>query len=563
MDTTKEEIKIREINNDNEFEQTIKDLKDNPAFQMSLSGKELFHSNMIAMFLTQEEDDVKSKKTPKGNCPKIPSSLAKQIISFFPPIINGKENSDLVVFDVLREYKNLDLVICYCTQENKNSLNDNNFFCVADFTEDSSEKDDESNSCEENVQDNFEKALSEDVNKALENMHYVIVENKFKSFPYKEQLDKYSDKEFPIFKKHKINNKTCYLLAPNNSLRAFFNSNNPDEYFGKFGNKKEIWRGKSYENYWERLEKYYLENKITATSTNKLELQEDEIRKNFILNFIKEYSDFLNIMLALYDYCVQKRIETEEKCFLKEHHNNLLLQRRIQDFYEKIIYNRTLTKLRNDKSISLNKIIEISKDGEFAKSEDKNGPFFYSEAGYSRQTGMLDFRYLWPNSYINTGIQIQGNQFRIVFSHEIDAFKKVFCISRWAGNYSKFQSKLKTKKDLLDLQDFNDEENLTLKCIMKLDTQIQEEMKKHNIKIPKIKFKDENKTVYSYAVSNKYNFRYGFYDLNEVHNAIVTKKSGPQSYRELDYDTLKTFIKVCCEVISNPENSYEVLRNTK
>ena len=38
-----------------EIKETISDLKKNEAFQMSLSGKELFHSNMIAMFLTQEK----------------------------------------------------------------------------------------------------------------------------------------------------------------------------------------------------------------------------------------------------------------------------------------------------------------------------------------------------------------------------------------------------------------------------------------------------------------------------------------------------------------------------
>ena len=71
MNTTNEEEKKRKINSEKDFEQAIRDLKDNPAFQMSLSGKELFHSNMIAMFLTQEEDDIKSEKNPKGNFPKI------------------------------------------------------------------------------------------------------------------------------------------------------------------------------------------------------------------------------------------------------------------------------------------------------------------------------------------------------------------------------------------------------------------------------------------------------------------------------------------------------------
>ena len=88
-------------------------------------------------------------------------------------------------------------------------------------------------------------------------------------------------------------------------------------------------------------------------------------------------------------------------------------------------------------------------------------------------------------------------------------------------------------------------------------------MKKHNIIIPEIKFKtlkDKSETVYSYAVKDKYNFRYGFYDLNEVHKANDRNNSGSQSYRELDYNTLKTFIKVCCDVISKPKNQYEKLR---
>lgn len=136
----------------------------------------------------------------------------------------------------------------------------------------------------------------------------------------------------------------------------------------------------------------------------------------------------------------------------------------------------------------------------------------------------------------------------------------MFCISKWTGNYSKFKDKLDDKKntDALKLDEFNKEEKTTLKCIKMLDKEIQEKMKEHNINIPKIKFKtlkDNSETVYSYAIKGKYNFRYGFYDLNDV-----TNNSAQKSYRELDYDTLKTFLKVCCEVISNPENTYEELR---
>ena len=57
----------------------VKELKTNAAFQMSLSGKELFHSNMIGMFLTQEEDVTYTHK--------IPNDIAKGLINLFPPKI--------------------------------------------------------------------------------------------------------------------------------------------------------------------------------------------------------------------------------------------------------------------------------------------------------------------------------------------------------------------------------------------------------------------------------------------------------------------------------------------
>lgn len=182
-----------------DIKETITDLKKNAAFQMSLSGKELFHSNMIAMFLTQVVDD----KT------KQPTDLAKTMINLFPPntMPEYKDNPDsITVFDVLREYQNLDLLICYCTKDVKNELEKKNIRCVSDISDLDEHGNEEDNSSAKG--DGVT-----DVKELLESMHYVIIENKFKSFPYKEQLDKYSQKVIDgmvifSFKKKGCKNRT-------------------------------------------------------------------------------------------------------------------------------------------------------------------------------------------------------------------------------------------------------------------------------------------------------------------------------------------------------------------
>ena len=68
-----------------ERKEIIDRLKKNPVYSMSLGGKELFHSNMLAWLLMRD-----------GN---------KQIKNFF-----GIEENE-VVLNVFRERKNLDLII--------------------------------------------------------------------------------------------------------------------------------------------------------------------------------------------------------------------------------------------------------------------------------------------------------------------------------------------------------------------------------------------------------------------------------------------------------------------
>lgn len=531
-----------------EIKETISDLKKNEAFQMSLSGKELFHSNMIAMFLNQD------------NYPDLSIAMMK----LFPPVTmneykeynqlpdKSKEEKqakekyirdNIAVFDVLREYQNLDLLICYCTKKDKEELVTNKINSISDI----SDLDEHGNEGEASSNGGSGDSSIEDL---LGRIHYVIVENKFKSFPYKEQLDKYSQKVIDgmvivSFKKEGSNRKTyiktkfdeknknttCYLLAPEGSLQAFYN-NYPDKLFGN-SNKIE-WFGISYETYNEQLKPYG-----------------NEKSEKLMPQFIYKYREFLTKMIFLYEECVEKRIK--KNCFINSEYNKYLLQGRIQDFYEKIIYNRLLTKLRIETIISPNtetKSLKNPKDGEW--------PFFNSNAYYSNQTGYLDFRYVWENSDINAGIQIQGSSFRIVFCHEKDLLKKVYGLSSFksevAKKYFENRDRNREKRETLDEFNKDSEITITMACIKYIYEKINENLP--DKKLPKLQFKDDKKnkgkeTVYSYSVSNKYNFRYGNCDLNDI--------SPNNDYRELDYETLKVFIRESLNVIK--QKSYEELKN--
>ena len=519
-----------------DIKDTITNLKKNAAFQMSLSGKELFHSNMIAMFLTQVDNT------------KQPTDLAKTMIKLFPPNTMPEYKNDpdsITVFDVLREYQNLDLLICYCTKGVKDELENKKICCVSDISdldEHGNEEDDSSTGGDRDT----------DVTGLLESMHYVIIENKFKSFPYKEQLDKYSQKVIDgmtifsfkkegkktnikaIFdEKKNVANTTCYLLAPEGSLQAFFYKNYPNELFGN--SKKILWSGISYETYYEKLQPF--ENKQS---------------KELMPQFIYEYRMFLETMINLYDECVEKRIK--RNCFISSEHNKYLLQGRIQDFYEKIIYNRVLTKLRTEEIINPNtetKSLENPTNGEW--------PFFSSNAYYSNQTGYLDFRYGWENSDINAGIQIQGSSFRIVFCHEKDFLKKVYGLSSFKGkkvaDYFEKRDKNRNKRDTLEDFSKKDEIKNTKACIKYIYEKINDELSESDtdIKLPELHFSKESKeTIYSYSVPDKYTFRYGNCDLNEI--------SPGNDYRELDYEKFKKLINAALIIIKQ-QCSYEELKN--
>lgn len=141
-----------------EKDKKLQSLKSNPIFQLSLASKELFHSNFL-YWLSQDEN-------LKGLFQKVISSLCDNKINW----------NKLGGYVVLREYKNFDLCIC---KKNNGSTDD---------------------------QDSADKNLAEDSDPFYDDIKQAgeivfVLENKFKSIAYKDQLDKYYEKACQITKK--------------------------------------------------------------------------------------------------------------------------------------------------------------------------------------------------------------------------------------------------------------------------------------------------------------------------------------------------------------------------
>ena len=168
------------------YNNAINTLKNSPMFNLSLSSKELFHSNFLYWIW------------------KVDEGTFKRIIETLLGESNLDWGNDWVVS---REYKNFDL-------------------CVKDRSNENLENDDSQN-CGDNNSGSAKKPKI-----------YFVLENKVKSIPYKAQLDKYVKKvDEHHGKKMKVDTKYLLLALPNGF---------PDE---KVIEDDKTWKIASYENY--------------------------------------------------------------------------------------------------------------------------------------------------------------------------------------------------------------------------------------------------------------------------------------------------------------------------
>lgn len=383
---------------DTKINDIVKNLKTNPVFNMSLSSKELFHSNVLAWLLDQYPDG--------------------ELAELFIP-------EGYAVLRVLREWKNFDLFIICAKKEDKELLSeidfseedsDNNekiksnglgirienkefkkFAEINDFEKLKNEveilkRKDKLKKNEQTKINRFEELEAEEKEiKKLNNIYnackdckFIIIENKIKSLPYDKQLKKYiekikkgdinflqvlraSDKNIKI----NLQNTSFKLFAPKGSLDIFFERTN--EHIKKY------WQGVSYDEMCLKLP----------------EKCSDEFTREFII----KYKGFVEAMLK-----ITKRVfENKTQVFPPKDDKDILRTIRIHDFYEKLWYSNVLYQI----------------DAGNTKE---------STVGYSNGSGMLNFHYaLEKDVGKNYGIEIQVKQFRFFcFPADDNIYEKLF-----------------------------------------------------------------------------------------------------------------------------------------
>lgn len=362
------------------------ELKSNPVFNMSLSGKEIFHSNVLAWLLLDSKEDDLSKQE-KDTLPKI----------FYPRDKNNKEiNKNYKVLTVLREKNDFDLLIVYYLSEDKKQDTKTMQDSIIAVIEDEDDEIDiqEVEDDEEIIEDDSNKKSA--VEGFINNCKFVVVENKFKAIPDASQLDRYylnvcgwkinqqtkqwqSGKFIDLGKiagkKIQLNseNTTCYLLAPEKAKELFAQDSNTYSHDNKETGSQitVLWNLVTYE---EVIEVIHKNMKV----------------KN--IPILDNYYEFTKSMLKLSEDAVAVNENTKMYDFEKT--VKQLKSIRIHDFYEKLWFSAVMSIIKQN------------------LSEDvKNN--LISEVGYSRGMGMLNFMYPFKDLPARYGIEIQNKQFRL------------------------------------------------------------------------------------------------------------------------------------------------------
>lgn len=355
---------------------TINDLKSSPMFNLSLSSKELFHSNMLAWIA--EDGDTRD--------------LFVNILELFGLEDNKAcELADGIRDDkymVLREYKNFDFCICEKLK-------------------------------------NWDKESDEDY---IPGRIVLVLENKFKSIPYEAQLNGY---------KNVI--ETLNTAGSTNSAKSKYfkeNGNMPKKWSKKYESqvqgidchfvlltlskdvcglqlssdgKYDDWHVVSYGEYTEKL----------------LEDKTQDFKRQIICDYahyVKCFCEYINANL---------KVETDKPWKKVLCSNKDLLSIRMDDIWQKLIANIILAELRK-------KGVErqlVAKDSDYvvgieAKDflkNNKKGDVFVA-AGFSRGTALVEMKvHLGPdesNDACLFGVQIQNGYYKRFLESYSDAIVK-------------------------------------------------------------------------------------------------------------------------------------------
>ena len=315
------------------------ELKKSPMFNLSLSSKELFHSNMLAWIA--EDEDTKD--------------LFVEILKLFGvEEAKAQDFAEKIRKDeymVLREYKNFDL--CICKKE----------------------------------------SASNTVKGYKEGQILLVLENKFKSIPYKAQLEKYQQKAYNLNKKKAYPH--CVLLSLTQNAYEFDFNTNP------FKVENCYWHYVSYKDYADLLLK---DLSVTGFKA--------QVIKDYA-NYIKEFSSYLSQNLPQLSQNLPQPITNKEwtKTLAP---NDDLKPIRMDDIWQKLIANLILIELcKEGKKKGLlpsNKDYSVgTKTEEFIKLTDPD--IVHVGAGLSRASGLVEIKINIGDGCV-FGVQIQGGLYK-------------------------------------------------------------------------------------------------------------------------------------------------------
>ena len=321
---------------DKKQEDFIKTLQNNVAFQLSLTSKELFHSNFLA-WLAEDKDTTDIFNDVLRNC------FGAKDLAFDPDEMM-----------VMREYKNFDFCIC------KRLKNENEDVKETEKTE------------KEFVPGNV----------------LFVLENKFKSLPYKEQLEKYQKK---VEKGNKKGKPVQYCLL---SLAQGFKD------FGK------DWKVATYEEYAHAL-------RNANKSKNKNSFKKKLI--NIYCKFIKTFSDQIKDSLQdLYDKEVDKleaKVDSKVEWEILTNHQEFQTIR-CNDVWQKIVMQhcaRFLAQKVKETFKGKKEVTMAHSDKDiWLKTGTENKGKFFTMVNFFHGEALLELKYLIPEKGLLT-LQQQGN----------------------------------------------------------------------------------------------------------------------------------------------------------